>query len=365
MRNNMNVAIIDDGIDEITLDSHNVSIMNLISQNGKISLAQHFKEPTHGGLCTDVFWETTGRLPDVSICLPRDNTGRCNINDLELALRWCASNNIDLINLSMGTTRYFDSCILQETMKRLSNSGTILVAGASNRGLITYPAAFDSSIGVCCDYELKTNEITYIDNPFDGINIATYPIPSKQGNIIGTNSISTAYISGIIHNELGSDLSVQKVHNFFREKSIKINEDWKCEYLKQKVSQTPEYETIVIVLFSQSHKQTTEFITELRKHIINDEYTCAILSENRQNSPSDYIFSFKSSPMNRSDTLEYITKSCRPNVILTDSDELTDYADIIVSNNIEKNSEITPKAKCFNNISVYDLWKETKKLYEE
>jgi hypothetical protein len=265
----------------------------------------------------------------------------------------------------MGTTRFFDSLILSETLQHINDSGTVLVAGANNRGLLTYPAVYDSCIGICCDYELKVNEIAYIEKPFDGINIATFPISLKQENIIGTNSLSTAFISGIIHNELGSDLSVQKVHNFFREKSINVNNVWKREYLQQKVSRTPEYETIVIVLFSQSRKQTTEFITELRKHIINDEYTCAILLENRQNSPADYVFSFEASPMNRSDTLEYITKSCRPNIILTDSDELTDYADIIASNNIEKNSEITSKTKCFNNIIAYDLWSETKKLYEE
>jgi hypothetical protein len=361
----MNVAIIDDGIDEITLDTHNGSITNLISQGGKISPAKQFKEPTHGGLCADVFWETTGRLPDVSICLPRDGTGRCNINDLAVALDWCASNNIDLINLSMGTTRFFDSCILQETMRCLSNSGNVLVAGASNRGLITYPAVFDSCIGVCCDYRLNTNEIVYIDKPFDGINVATYPVTLKRRNITGTNSISTAYISGIIHNELDSDLSIENVHNLFRKKSIKVNDDWEHGYLKQKVSQTPEYETIVIILFSQSRKQTTEFITELKKHIVDDEYTCAIISENRQNSPSDYVFSFGSSPMTHLDTFDYITKSCRPNVILTDSDELIDYADIIVYNNVEKKSEIKAKAECFKNICAYDLWIETKKLYEE
>jgi hypothetical protein len=361
----MNVAIIDDGIDERTLDSHNGSIMNLISEGGKISPAKQLKEPTHGGLCTDVFWETTGRFPNVSICLPRDHTGRCNVNDLALAMDWCVSNKIDLVNLSMGTTRFFDSFILRNTMERLQNSSTILVAGANNNGRLTYPAVFDSCIGVCCNYGLKTNEIAYIDNPFDGINIATYPVTLKRRNITGTNSISTAYISGIIHNELGSDLSIDKVHRFFREKSVKINDDWKCEYLKQKVSQTPEYESIVISSISKSYEQNTEFVTELQKHIIDDEYTCAILSENTQNRPSDYIFSFGSSPMSRTETFNYITKSCRPNVILTDSDELTDYVDIIAFNNFEKNSEITSKTKCFNNISAYDLWSETKKLYEE
>jgi ribosomal protein S17 len=361
----MNVAIIDDGIDERTLDSYNGSIANLISQGSKISPTKQYNEPTHGGLCADVFYETTGRLPDVSICLPRDDSGRCNINDLALALDWCASNNIDLINLSMGTTRFFDSFILRNTMERLQNSGTILVAGANNKGLLTYPAVFESCIGVCCDYGLKANEIAYIDKPFDGINIATYPVTLKRRNITGTNSISTAYISGIIHNELGSDLSIESIHNFFREKSINVNNDWKRGYLKQKVSRTPEYESIVIVIISQSHKQTTEYITELQKHIIHDEYTCAIHSENNQNNPSDYVFSFETSPMSRTETLNYITKSCRPNVILTDSDELTDYADIIAFNNFEKNPEITSKIKCFNNISAYDLWKETKKLYEE
>jgi hypothetical protein len=360
----MYVAIIDDGIDEITLDYYNSSIMNFISQSGKISPIKKLKGATHGGLCADVFYETTGRLPDVSICLPRDNTGRCNVNDLALALDWCASNNIDLINLSMGTTRFFDSYILHEAMKHLTNSGTVLVAGANNNALLTYPAVFESCIGVCCDYKLNTNEIAYIDKPFDGINIATYPVTLKRRNINGTNSLSTAYISGIIHNELGSDLSFEKTHNFFRNKSIKVNDDWKHGYLKQQVSRMPDYESIVIVIITQSHKQTIEYITELGKHIIDDEYTCAIFSENTQSSPSDYIFSFGSSPMSHSDALDYITKSCRPNVILTDSDELIDYADLIVYNNVEISSDISTKTKCFKNISAFDLWNETKKTHE-
>jgi hypothetical protein len=360
----MNVAIIDDGIDAIKLDSYKGSIINLLSQNGKISPSKQLKEATHGGLCADVFLETTGRLPDVSICLPKDDKRRCNVNDLALALDWCAINKIDLINLSMGTTRFFDSSILSETMKRLSNTGIVLVAGSNNKGLITYPAVFNSCIGVCCDYRLKTNEIVYIENSFDGINIATYPISSKRRNITGTNSLSTAHISGIIYNELGSDLSIDKVHRFFCDKSVRINDDWKREYLKQKVSQTPEYEPIIIVTISQYKKQTTEFITELRKHIIDDEYTCAIILESTQNSPSNYIFSFESSPMNYSDTLAYISKSCRPNVILTDSKELISYADIIVYNNVYERYDISEKTKCFNNLSAYDVWNETKKIYE-
>jgi hypothetical protein len=361
----MNVAIIDDGIDEVVLNAYNGSVSNYISQDGKISPTKQHKEPTHGGMCAGIFYETTGRLPDVSICLPRDDVGRCNVNDLALALDWCASNNIDLVNLSMGTTRFFDSYILHNAMEHITNSGTILIAGANNNGLLTYPAVFDSSIGVCCNYELKTNEIAYIDNPFDGINIATPPVSLKRRNLTGTNSFSTAYISSIIYNEFGFDLTIEKIHRFFYQKSIKVNDEWKDRYIKQKISRTLEYESIIIAIIAQSPKQTTEFITELQKHIIDDEYTCAILSENMHNSPADYIFSFKSSPMSSSDTLDYITKSCRPNVILTDSDELTDYADLVVYNNIEKISKMETKTNCFNNISAYDLWKETKKLYEE
>jgi hypothetical protein len=78
----MKVAIVDDGINEKTLVSYNSNIINFISQNGKISPAEQIYAPTHGGLCAEVFWETTGRLPDVSICLPKDNTHRCNVNDL-------------------------------------------------------------------------------------------------------------------------------------------------------------------------------------------------------------------------------------------------------------------------------------------
>jgi len=341
----MKVAIIDDGIDIETLNSCTNQTEHYIVKNDNILPCLPLQEPTHGGLCAEIFSEVTGRLPDVSICLPRDGAYKGNINDLLTALNWCVKNGVDLINLSMGTTRFFDYAVLQSAVNILNNAGIILVAGANNRGMITYPAVFNLCISVCCDYELKNNEVVYIEKPFDGIDIATYSVISKRANIIGTNSLSTAYISGIICKEFDSKIDVDKVRQFFIEKSIKIDADWKYGYLKRKVSNALKYDSIIVACFAKSFV----FMNDLKNYINNDEYTCAIISKSVINRPWYYEFSLDASPMTSAETLDFISKSCRPSVILTDSEELSDYSDITAH----------------DGINTHDLWDKIKAIYKE
>jgi len=341
----MRVAIIDDGIDTETLNSCSNQTENYIVKNEEVLPCMSLREKTHGGLCAGVFYDVTGKLPDVSICLPKDSRSKGNINDLATALIWCARNNIDLINLSMGTTRFFDASVLNKSIEYLRSSGTVLVSGANNGGRITFPASFDYCISVCCDYELKNNEIAYFENPFDGIDIATYAIPSKSANIKGSNSLSTAYISGIINKEFNYKIDVDKVRRMFFEKSIKINDDWKRGYLIRKISNALEYESIIV----DCHAKSFEFMNDLKNYINNDEYTCAILLNSGITYPWHYLFTLDTSPMKAKETIDFILKSCRPSVILTDSDELSDYSDITAN----------------DGINIHDLWDKIKTIYKE
>jgi len=88
----LKTAIIDYGIDLQTLSLYGNKTEHLTVCGGAVIAAGPPRELTHGGLCAGVFAAQAGTLPDVSICLNRDDSRRSNKNDLVAALRWCSDN---------------------------------------------------------------------------------------------------------------------------------------------------------------------------------------------------------------------------------------------------------------------------------
>lgn len=217
----MKSVIIDNGIDIKTLAFYANDTRNLMVNKGEIIPSNPPSELTHGGLCARVFAEQSGNLPDISIHLSRDDTHKSNSDDLITALEWCAGNKIKLISLSMGTIRFSDAEALKKAVDLLYNKGIILITAANNNGFITFPAVFDSCIGVSCHYELNTEEIVYFENSFDGINIATHHIHSPELKAKGSNSLSAAFIAGMICKEINFKSSFDDVHQLFIKKSKK------------------------------------------------------------------------------------------------------------------------------------------------
>ena len=64
------------------------------------------------------------------------------------AIQWCIDNEIDVANLSLGTTDVTFKKALQKVCRKAVDAGVILVAAESNDGLESYPAVFPEVIGV-------------------------------------------------------------------------------------------------------------------------------------------------------------------------------------------------------------------------
>jgi len=126
----LKTAIIDYGIDILTLSRYRNKTKNLAVSEGKIIAVIPPSELTHGGLCAGVFAEQAGVLPDISICLNKDDSRRSNKNDLVAALSWCSDNDVKLINLSMGTTQYDDAPHLRKVTGELHEKGSVLIAAS-------------------------------------------------------------------------------------------------------------------------------------------------------------------------------------------------------------------------------------------
>ncbi len=77
-----------------------------------------------------------------------DGAGFGLLSDLIAGIEWAVDNEMDIANISMGTSLYFQS--LQDACDNAYSKGVLLVAAAGNTygGDVSYPARYDSVIAV-------------------------------------------------------------------------------------------------------------------------------------------------------------------------------------------------------------------------
>ncbi len=144
------VAIIDSGIDI----SH--SSIGVIAGGVNISINKdsHFiysEEVAdcagHGTACAGIIRK---KAPDAALYSVRifDESLIAGGRVLIAAIQWCIDNEMDVVNLSLGTTDVTFKEALQKVCRKAVDTGVILVAAESNDGGESYPAVFPEVIGV-------------------------------------------------------------------------------------------------------------------------------------------------------------------------------------------------------------------------
>lgn len=151
----MRVAWIDDAVnlDFIQcIGNQNVRIAGTYTVEGGEVRAQQTKTEkiTHGSVCAGIFVsEVRCRCELLFIQVLDTDSLRGNIHNLAAALEFCAKSQINVVNLSLGTTRIRDAGLLQDAIHKLVQAHVVVVAAASNRNLLTFPAALEHVVGVC------------------------------------------------------------------------------------------------------------------------------------------------------------------------------------------------------------------------
>ena len=115
---------------------------------------------SHGQLCAGLI---SHRAPDAEIYSVKvlDEKGIGHPAALVAAIAWCVDNNIDVANISLGTTGETWTTKLQAECARATKNGTILVSATHVGGLISYPSVFPETIGVGKDNRYKEYEFGY------------------------------------------------------------------------------------------------------------------------------------------------------------------------------------------------------------
>ena len=143
----MRIAIIDDGICK---NEFNDDICNLKVQNGSISADNDINvfNNSHGTICAKIIQKYCKKKIELFSIRFINNEGIGSIDDLCIALNWCSSNNINIINLSNGIEKYTDYECLYKICSALYQKKVIVVAAQSNRRTDTIPANFPFVISV-------------------------------------------------------------------------------------------------------------------------------------------------------------------------------------------------------------------------
>ena len=184
----INVAILD-VFQALDSKIKTLKIVDDISDLNEMDYKKLPKE-VHGELCKQIIKKNSVAQTNV-ICidyLNKELSG--SIEKLKTVLEWCLNNDIDLINLSCGTTKYSDLTFLKKICRKLYNKGVLIVAAVSNNDSYTIPANLPYTISVASGSRFK--------NLADINCEKTFIVEFENDNdtyLDNSNSFATAYIT--------------------------------------------------------------------------------------------------------------------------------------------------------------------------
>lgn len=169
----LNIVIIDSGFSSHIDIKTSFQGIHLKYYDGTITIEDNIDDTIgHGTAITFLIHK---RMPNANIfCIKIYDDEFCRPELLIAALEYIYKNiNCDIINISLGTLVCPNISLLKEICDKLSQKGVVIVSAFDNNGSISYPAAFDTVIGVDVSNETgNINEYDYIEN--SPVNILGY-----------------------------------------------------------------------------------------------------------------------------------------------------------------------------------------------
>ncbi|SLM86981.1 S8 family serine peptidase [Vagococcus fluvialis] len=142
----MKVAIIDS---QFNKDSFYKVIHIDIFNDQVLTNTDIYPPPSHCDICLDLITsELINNKNIIFYCLPvLDDKNTTSVEKLKKALKWCIKNNIDVINLSLGTIKYKDIMKLHYILNKVTKK-SVVFAAMSNNNKFCYPCCHPQVIGV-------------------------------------------------------------------------------------------------------------------------------------------------------------------------------------------------------------------------
>ena len=316
------VAFIDDGIDPGFVPT-GIPLCSYVADEQGVRPTTPEKGLTHGSVCFQIFGSNTRATYSlISIKALDHSTGLGNHKALVSALKWCAGQDIDIINMSMGSRQYTDFSAIGDAVGRLSNS--IVIAACSNENELTFPACLPTVIGVRhCNVSMPAGSYIYITDPYDQIevqaNAADLPISFEDGEIRpvgGSNSHAAPLITARVCDYLYEGVATSAIRDRLKAESYPGTVAagygfYKNLFMKWEKPEIPvvavstaagidlpchnQYESPVACMpscpKSESEDKALINLKALLSEFIKDGYRAVCLSSSLETSPPDFIYS--------------------------------------------------------------------------
>ena len=286
MKRRLRIAFIDDGICDAFLKSTNG---NIVIEHWRFDHMASFsyKGPTdilsHGTVCASIFAEyaTDCDMIDLTVFFFFSSQQESILESVLSALLWCASHKVDLISMSMGTLSDCYGLRLKEVLNILESSNTLLLAACCNNNRLTYPACFNSVLGVRSLPQESAHTSFFCASPIDGIEIyTTFPknckcikeyFPDMIFPFI-PNSWSTPYVAALLTN-MGSPFFVERARKYLSEHLISMPKELQYKFYDKFCNMADKSEnniSPIILARGFSPPQINELICDIN----SDGYIC-------------------------------------------------------------------------------------------
>ncbi len=259
------IAVIDDGIDRLYFPEICKEVR--YQEDNKRSYI------SHATFCAAIIKKHV-KVPVeiINICI-LDEEGCGDIANLQNALEWCYINNVDIINLSLGSTKLSDRYLLKKIVNDLAQKGVILVCASDNIGKVTYPACFTNAIGVKSirDGSISDGQWNYLNYNIDGIEIGAFSDHQLLlgGQIVkckpGSNSYAAPLITASVANMYKRSYTVsyykERLYSVSNEKFVTIfNRSTRLDWI-QKATLLIISEEISSLVIEKNHDIDLELIS--------------------------------------------------------------------------------------------------------
>ena len=233
--NKFNVALIDSMINPLVF-SQNIHTFT-VTDNSKV-IEYNYNIPSyswlHGTICAKILLDLS---PTVNlICINVfDKNNHISFKHLKTAIEFAYDHDCKLVNLSLASTYFKDKTKFQNLLKNYWDK-MIFVTSCSNKGVLSFPAAFSKTISVvgANDISIKPKEFIPNENPIifadfiartpEIINIDNhdYKIEFPNPNSYATPVI-TSHIWNILSRSLNKNMEISNVKNLLSQATTNKN----------------------------------------------------------------------------------------------------------------------------------------------
>lgn len=225
-----NIAIVDSGIDTGNKGFNNilggVCFEYNLKEESVIYSSNYHDENGHGTLCSSVIKKL---MPNAGMFIVKilNEDAKTNSRVLIESLKYLLNTNIRLINLSIATVEEDFKHELNEICDLLYKNGKIIICSLDNKSNKSFPAVFQSVIGIRGSNFGFSNDYWYNSNYEIQCVADTTPILVSGLNntytMFGGNSKATALFAGIILSilNMAPDISFIELSNMLENNAVK------------------------------------------------------------------------------------------------------------------------------------------------